>query len=425
MATHSRRAAALIAQALEKKTLSDLKKQLAPKMSPQRRLPSGNDKKLVQQRWQALDADQATKSALGSTTAADQAKTYSKNIENFLGTVTVPVGLAGPLRVNGLFAQGDYLIPLATTEAALVASYNRGAKIISEAGGCTVMQFNAHMSRCPVFAFSNLIEVGEFLVWLNENLEAIKKRAESTTKFGKIIEIRYSVEGNRVFMGFDYQTGDAAGQNMVTIATQAACEFIKSKSPVKPKYFFVEGNISGDKKASMMAVQHTRGRKVVAEVILSAKDVEKKLHTTVDMLCAGWATGAVGASLIGAIGIQGHYANALTALFIACGQDVACVSESAVGITLFEKTSSGDLYASVTLPNLIVGTVGGGTGLPAQKACLEIMGLFGDGKANALAEVAAGLCLAGEISIAAAMCSNTFTQAHLLLARAGAILGRN
>jgi hydroxymethylglutaryl-CoA reductase (NADPH) len=151
---------------------------------------------------------------------------YERNIENFIGTVKLPIGLAGPLRVNGLFAQGDYYVPLATTEAALVASYSRGAKLISAVGGCTVMLLNEGVSRAPGFAFRNLEEVGKFMLWAIEQQATFKQIAESTTRHGKLTDMRITVEGNHVYLDFQFTTGDAAGQNMVTIATQAVCDYI-------------------------------------------------------------------------------------------------------------------------------------------------------------------------------------------------------
>lgn len=396
---------------------SNLKQRLYPKTSPLQKMPTGNDIDAFKKRWELIQLSPEAKAHLTKDDASEEIKAYSKNIENYLGTVKVPIGLAGPLRVNGLFANGDYLIPLATTEAALVASYNRGAKVISEAGGCTSVLLNAYVSRSPCFAFNNLMEVGEFLVWINENAKTIKEKAEATTRFGKLLDFRLSVEGNRVFISFDYHTADASGQNMVTIATQAAFDFIRANTSIKPKYSFIEANMSGDKKASALAFQNTRGRKVVVEVVIPKNLVETKLHTTVDTMVRFCSTSATGGVLSGIFGVQGHYANALAALYIACGQDAACVAESSIGITRFEKTDEGHLYAAVTLPNLMVGTVGGGTQLPSQKACLELMGLSGPGNANALAEVLAGLCLAGELSISAAMASDTFTHAHQTLAR--------
>jgi hydroxymethylglutaryl-CoA reductase (NADPH) len=192
---------------------------------------------------------------------------------------------------------------------------------------------------------------------------------------------------------------------------------ILGRCPVKPKYCFVEANHSGDKKASAQSYQHVRGKKVTAEVRIPAALVEKILHTTPRMMVDYWRMSALGGVLSGTLGVQGHYANGLAALYIACGQDAACVSESAVGVTRMEVGDEGGLYVAVTLPNLIVGTVGGGTGLPAQQACLEILGLAGDGHARAFAEVAAALCLAGELSIIGALCAGHFTRAHEMLAR--------
>lgn len=417
MPTSLEHAKNFLQQLLQKQSVSDLKQRLQSNGKTQARPPTGNSPSAFQKRWEMIQLSEQAKNHLSDHFSLDAITTYSKNIENYLGTVKVPIGLAGPLRINGLFANGDYLIPLATTEAALVASYNRGTNIISSAHGCSSILLNAYVSRCPCFAFQNLTEVGEFLIWLNQHIEQIKAAAEATTRFGKLIDFRFSIEGNRVFVCFDYHTADASGQNMVTIATQAAVDYINANSPIKPVYSFVEANMSGDKKASALAFQNIRGRKVVAEAIIPKALVEEKLHSTVDRMVQFYLTSASGALLSGTIGMQGHYANALAALYIACGQDAACVAESSHGITRFEKTKDGDLYASVTLPNIMVGTVGGGTQLPSQKACLEIVGLNGPGHANALAEVAGGLCLAGEISISAALASNTFTQAHQSLAR--------
>jgi hydroxymethylglutaryl-CoA reductase (NADPH) len=342
---------------------------------------------------------------------------YHHNIENFIGTVKVPVGLAGPLRVNGLFAQGDFYIPLATTEAALVASCSRGALAISEAGGCAAMLVNEGVSRAPGFAFRTLEESGRFVVWALSQQETFRKVAEATTQHGRLTDMRFMLEGNHVYLTFEFATGDAAGQNMVTIATQAICDFVREHTPVQPRYFFVEANLSGDKKASALSFIGVRGKKVAAEIRLSVEIVKRILHSTPEMMVNYWRMSALGGVMSGTIGVQGHYANGLAALFIACGQDAACVAESAVGVTRFEIAEEGCLYASVTLPNVIVGTVGGGTGLPSQRACLDVLGLAGPDHAAAFAEVCAALALAGELSIIAAMSSDEFARAHSRLAR--------
>jgi hydroxymethylglutaryl-CoA reductase (NADPH) len=280
------------------------------------------------------------------------------------------------------------------------------------------MLLNEGVSRAPGFAFGDLRDVGLFVAWALSQIEAFQREAEATTQYGKLVDMRVAVEGNHVYLVFEFTTGDAAGQNMVTIATEAICAYIEIHSPVKPQYSFVEANLSGDKKASAQSFLQVRGKKVSTEVYLPATLVEQRLHTTPQKMSDLWRMSAIGSVLSGTIGAQGHYANGLAALYIACGQDAACVAESAVGVTRLELTPQGNLYASVTLPNLIVGTVGGGTSLPSQKSCLEIMGLHGPGKAAALAEVCAGLCLAGELSIMGAFCAGDFARAHQCFARA-------
>ena len=329
----------------------------------------------------------------------------------------VPVGIAGPLRINGLHAHGDFYVPLATTEAALVASYSRGSRLVTDAGGCTAVLLNEGVNRTPAFAFRDLRDSGRFLMWLTSQFDELARVAESTTRHGKLIDIRITVEGNHVYLDFQFTVGDAAGQNMVTIATQALVEHIEQHSPVPVDYCFVEANMSGDKKACSQSFQSVRGKKVCSEVRLSAELIEKHLHTTPRRMVDYWTTAAIGGVLSGIVGLHGHYANGLAAIYLACGQDAACVAESAVGLTRFERTTDGGLYASVTLPSLIVGTVGGGTGLPSQHACLEILGLAGPGKARAFAEVCAAMALAGELSIIGALCAGHFTRAHQTLAR--------
>ncbi|MEW6996465.1 hydroxymethylglutaryl-CoA reductase [Colwelliaceae bacterium BS250] len=372
--------------------------------------------KVVEKRWQAIDCDSAKAQLLDADTKSTMQQ-YKKNIENFIGTVKLPVGIAGALRVNGLFAQGDYFIPLATTEAALVASYNRGALLISEAGGCSAMLLNEGVSRTPGFAFATLIQAGQFVAWITTQLEQFTKLAQSTSSHVELKDLKINIEGNHVYLIFDYLTGDASGQNMVTIATNAVFETILENSPIKPKYAFLDGNLSGDKKATSQSLNGVRGKKVTAEVHISADLIEQRLHTTPERMADFWRMSSVGGVLSGAVGVQGHYANGLAALYIACGQDAACVAESAVGVTRMELNDDGSLYAAVTLPNLMVGTVGGGTALPSQAANLDILGLAGNGNAKALAEVCASLCLAGELSIIGAFCAGHFAKAHRKLAR--------
>ena len=378
---------------------------------------SGISPSAVNERWEMLGVGTETKTQLLDAMTREQMGAYSKNIENFIGTAKVPIGLAGPLRVRGLSAQGDYYVPLATTEAALVASYTRGSQAITQAGGCTTAVVREGLTRAPVFAFDSLIEVGKFLLWAGEQSEMFADVAGSTTRYGELVRTRFNVEGNHVYVIFEYSTGDASGQNMVTIATDAVCRFILDQAPVQPTHWFVEGNMSGDKKASHLSLQNVRGKKVVAEVTLTSGIVEKHLKTTTERMLGFYSAASIGGVMSGNIGIQGHYSNGMAALYIACGQDAACVAESAIGVTRFEEAKNNGLYAAVTLPNVIVGTVGGGAGLPSQKACLDILGLAGVDKAAAFAEVCAALVLAGELSISAALASDHFTRAHRTLAR--------
>lgn len=430
MSTDRRHTNEFLKRLLHERSLEKLKSQLSPNFSsPKPRMPGSSrlTTAAVERRWRVLREHSATtdkrvgeiQNDLLDPLTTSQMEFYEHNIENFIGAVRLPLGIAGPLRVNGIFAQGDYYVPLATTEAALVASYHRGALLISEAGGCAALLLNEGVSRSPGFAFKTLADAGQFAVWTTTQWENFKQYAEETTRYGKLIDMRLTIEGNHVYLTFEFTTGDAAGQNMVTIATDAVCDYITAHSPITPEYSFVEANFSGDKKASALSFLSVRGKKVSAEVIIPAELVQQRLHTSAEQMVNYWRMSAVGGVLSSSIGVQGHYANGLAALYIACGQDAACVAESAVGVTRFELTPEGALYAAVTLPNLIVGTVGGGTGLPTQRACLELMGLYGDNNAQALAEVCAALVLAGELSIVGALCSGDFASAHERMARAG------
>ncbi len=370
----------------------------------------------IQRRWKLIEHSTEKRAALWEGTDGGE---FAHNIENYIGTIKVPLGLAGPLRVNGASACGDFYVPLATTEAALVASYHRGALAISDAGGCSTLILAEGVSRAPGFIFADLISAGTFAAWAATHFEDFKREAESTTRHGQLRDMQVTIEGNHVYLTLEYVTGNAAGQNMVTIATDAVCDWILSNSPVKPQRQFVEANFSGDKKASTLSFVSVRGKKVTAEVRLPKSVIEKRLRTDAKAMEDYWRMSALGGVMSGTIGVQGHYANGLAALYLATGQDVACVAESAVGVTRFEAVGEGraDLYAAVTLPNLIVGTVGGGTQLASQRACLEILRVDGDQGARALAEIAAALSLAGELSIIAALSAGHFAAAHEKRAR--------
>jgi hydroxymethylglutaryl-CoA reductase (NADPH) len=341
---------------------------------------------------------------------------FSANIENFIGTVKIPVGIIGPLRINGLNAHGDYHVPMATTEAALVASYARGAYAATKSGGINAALLYEGVIRTPAFVFDSLFESGLFVEWVVSQIETLKACAEATTRYGKLVSVEPMIDNNVVFLICRYTTGDAAGQNMVTIATNAMCEDIAARCSVPIKAWYIEGNFSGDKKASFLGLVTGRGRKVSASVTLKADIVAKTLGTSVQAMLDYGQIANLGSHLSGQLGAQAHYANGLAALYLATGQDAACVAESAMGITRMERRGE-DLFCSVTMPNILVGSVGGGTSLPSQSAGLNILGLKGAGHAAALAEVVAATCLCGEISIVAAIAAGHFTRAHENLAR--------
>jgi hydroxymethylglutaryl-CoA reductase (NADPH) len=333
-------------------------------------------------------------------------------IENFVGFARIPVGVAGPLRINGTQAHGDFYVPLATAEGALVASIQRGASLLSLTGGVTAACLSEAVSRAPCFIFDSFLEAGRFLAWLLPRFDSLQEIVATTSRHCRLTDLRTSIVGKDIYLIFDYTTGDAAGQNMVTIATDAICRRLVEDSPVKPRRWYVEGNMSGDKKASMISFQFARGKKAVAEATIPKRYCRKFLHADTVAVHRYWETSIIGGIQSGSIGVQGHCANAIAALFIATGQDAACVSEAAVGVTRMELLDNDDLYVSVNLPNLIVGTVGGATRLPTARECLKMLGCDGDGQARKLAEICAATVLAGELSIIGSLAANDFAQAH-------------
>ncbi|MEP7217893.1 MAG: hydroxymethylglutaryl-CoA reductase, partial [Bacteroidota bacterium] len=353
---------------------------------------------------------------LGGESALEDDAELKGNIEHFIGMTMIPTGIIGPLRINGVGAKGDFYVPLATTEGALVASYHRGASIVSRAGGVTSICLVEGVQRSPSFRFRTFMEVGTFLIWVMERSASFQGIVSEISSHARLEDIRSSVDGNQITLVLDYNTGDAAGQNMVTICTDAICRHIVEHAPVKPVVWYVEGNLSGDKKATAISFTTVRGKKVTAEALIPRPLVERGLHTTPEEMMGYWKTSVLNGIQSGSIGVNGHFANGLTAIFLACGQDAACVAEAAVGTTRFDVID-GDLYVCVTRPNLIVGTVGGGTGLPTQRECLDLLGCRGDGTARKFAEICAATILCGEISIVGAIAAGDFAKAHALFGR--------
>jgi len=333
------------------------------------------------------------------------------NIENFIGIVQMPVGIAGPVQINGEDANGEFFVPLATTEGTLVASYSRGMRVINECGGVKTTVVEQFMQRAPAFIFGDAREAREFGQWVEQNFDSIKEVAESTTSIGKLQHIhQWSVSRTR-YLRFNYTTGDAAGQNMVGKATLAACEWIKHNYPKDCEYL-LSGNMDTDKKHSHLNMLHSRGKRVIAEIVLKKEVMQKIMRVDTKLLARATVLANTGALMAGAAYNGPHSANGIASLFIATGQDEANVVESHAGLLSHELLDNGDFYLAVTLPSLIVATFGGGTGLPTQKECLNLMGCYGKGKANKFAEIVAATVLAGDISLACAVIAGDWVSSH-------------
>ena len=333
------------------------------------------------------------------------------NVENFIGVAQVPIGLAGPLHVKGEYAIGEFLIPLATTEGTLVASYNRGMKVLNLAGGVTCTVSDDCMQRAPVFVFDSALQARDFRDWVNAHMKEIAKEAESTSSVAKLLYIDTFLASKFAYLRFNFSTGDAAGQNMTGRATFAACSWILEQHTTIRR-FYLESNFATDKKASQVNVMRTRGKRVTAEATIPREVLVSELRVEPESLHYHGGVANVGTMLSGANNNGLHSANGITAMFIATGQDVANVAEGAAGIIYSELTPDRDLYLSITIPSLIVATHGGGTKLPTQQECLRILGCEGKGKVNKLAEIVAGVVLAGEISLAAAISSLEWVSSH-------------
>lgn len=411
-------------------TVEELAKRLDPVSEKARPLPpdvphpSDWSAEARELRVRAVEAQGIEIPHLAGRAEAAEPDSLRGNIEQYIGMTQVPTGLIGPLRVNGVHAHGDYFVPLATTEGALVASYHRGARLASMAGGISALVTTEHVQRAPGFVFRSMAEAAHFAAWATERFDRFREVAGTRTAHGKLLDLLTHVEANHVYLILAFHCGDASGQNMATFCAAAICEEILATTPVKPQSWYLEANMSGDKKATVLSFLHTRGRHVMAEVTLPRRLIQRALHTTPERMAEYWRMSFVGGAQSGSIGVSGHIANGLAALFLACGQDVACVSEASVGVTRLELNEAGDLYCGLTLPNLIVGTVGGGTRLPTQRECLRILHCEGSQEGKELgakfAEIGAAVALAGEISIVGAISAGQFSSAHESLGRPAA-----
>lgn len=332
------------------------------------------------------------------------------NIENPIGAVQMPLGIAGPLLVNGANAHGTFYVPFATTEGALVRSYERGMVMLTRAGGVIARIIVDENVVCPMFSFESVDEAARFAAALPEHAEALRAQAESTTQHGRLRRVDARVSGRSVIVSFYYNTADAQGMNMIVKATEQACAWLVTNR-LAPRFKVFSG-MSSEKRASGFLLGGGKGKTVVAGARIPATVLQAYMRITPRQIVELWHDTAIGHLQANAIGFNAHYANGLAAIFIACGQDVANVANAAVGITDFELTPEGDLHASVTLPSLTVATVGGGTMLGTSAECLRMVGCAGATHAPKFAEIVASAILAGELSMAGAVSSGEFVGAH-------------
>jgi hydroxymethylglutaryl-CoA reductase (NADPH) len=331
------------------------------------------------------------------------------NIENPIGVAQVPLGVAGPVLVRGKYAQGLFYVPMATTEGALIRSYERGCVALTRAGGVDTALLADENQISPSFFFETVAAARDFAEWAPEHLAEMQRAAASTTRHGRLTNLKCYQVGRQVILNLGFETGDAQGMNMIAKAADAICRWAREHYTIEHVLLF--SGMCSEKRASGFVIVRGKGKRVTAGALLPHGILKLYLHVSAEQLFGVWQSTVIGHLQAGAIGYNAHYANGLTAIFIATGQDVANVTNAACGITTFELHPEG-LYVSVTLPALTVATVGGGTALPTQREALEIMGCAGSGKARKFAEIVAAAVLGGEISMGAAIASGEFVAAH-------------
>ncbi len=370
--------------------------------------------KAIAIRRRAIEERQGAKLKHVSSYSIDLPAVTGRNIDSPIGAVQVPVGVAGPLKVKGEHANGEYPVFLATTEGALVASVNRGCTAINAAGGADAKVLKDEMTRAPVFKAKNVSEAVKFVDWVGGNFAKIRAEAEGESKFTKLKSITPFYIGRNVWLRFAYETGDAAGLNMVTIATQRACDWIAANQK-GAKLVALSGNVCVDKKVSGLNFVLGRGKSVIAEAVLTRKALKGVLKCSAEeFVDVNYRKNLLGSVMGVSRGFNAHAANVIAATFIALGQDPAHVVDGSMAVTTAELEGNGDVYVSVTIPALCVGTLGGGTRVETQRELLDAMKVK---SSKELAEVIAAAVLAGEISLIGALAEGTLAGAHARLGR--------
>jgi hydroxymethylglutaryl-CoA reductase (NADPH) len=341
------------------------------------------------------------------------------NIEHLTGVAQIPLGFAGPMLVDGEHARGEFYVPMATTEGTLVASYGRGMRVTAEVGGIKTTVVADAMQRAPVFGFDDARGAHAFGEWVAANFEAIAAAAATSTRTGRLLRIERYIAARFTYLRFNFSTGDAAGQNLSSKATETACNWILETYAALGgvRSFTLSGNMDTDKKASFINFLNTRGKRVVAEVTIPDELMRKHLHVTAQQMFESRLRSQMGAWMAGSTNNGSHAANAIAAIFIATGQDAANVAESHAAVNYMDLTPNGDMYFAVTLPSLIVATYGGGTSLATQRECLEVLDCYGAGKVRKFAEIVTATVLCGELSLGAAIVAGEWVEAHERLNR--------
>ncbi len=358
-----------------------------------------------------------------ASTVIDFVGVVGHNIENPIGAVQVPVGVVGPLLIHGDYAKGEFYVPMATTEGALVAGVNRGVKAVTQSGGARAKVLYDGMTRAPVIWTPGVAEAQALAAWIRGNLDKLREQVKLVTRHGELKDVQVFIVGNLLWPRFVFTTGDAMGMNMATIASDLLCKFIDESYSGDHRCLSVSGNLCSDKKPSAINRLLGRGKYVVAEAVIKGEALRSVMRTTPeDVDYVNKAKNLLGNAVAGSPSFNGHAANVIAAIFIATGQDVAQVVESSMAYTWTEVRGR-DLYISVTLPSLEVGTVGGGTWLPTQREALELMGVAGGGNppgVNSLkfAEIVASAVLAGELNLLASQVTGELAKSHLRLGRA-------
>lgn len=344
----------------------------------------------------------------------DDGLVNGRNIENLIGATQIPLGVAGPMKIDGI--KTDIYIPMATTEGALVASTSRGAKATFESGGIKVYIENIGITRGPVFKTKGLEHSLKTEAWIKKNFAQIARACEEDSSFTKLLKIESLKLGQNLYCRMYFYTSEAMGMNMATLATERGAKLIQRQTGAK--LMALAGNFDVDKKPSWLNFINGRGRKVWAEVLVKKGVVEEILKTTSEKICElVIAKNYLGSAVSGTMGGNGHFANIVAAIFLATGQDPGHIVEGSLGMTTAKVTNSGDLYFSIYMPSLILGSVGGGTNLPTQREALKILGQGKTLNVERLARIISGAVLCGELSLLSSISEGTLASSHRRLAR--------